>query len=163
MIVRPDRGGFDRLWERLCEVYRSAYRALPEYAYRDPDRVREYLRWLYEVEPEGFMVWEDNGQPLGFVSIHAGWHLLRGRPVAELQELAVAEPWQGRGIGSELLAEALRWARGRGQRGVELWVGRHNLRAQRLYQRAGFRPRGSWGKWLRMSLAIARSDEPAPR
>ncbi len=44
----------------------------------------------------------------------------------------------GRGVGTALLGEALRWSAGRGLHRVELTVMAHNTRAIALYQRMGF-------------------------
>ena len=44
----------------------------------------------------------------------------------------------GRGVGSALLREALRWAAARGLHRVELTVMAHNTRAIALYERMGF-------------------------
>jgi putative acetyltransferase len=50
----------------------------------------------------------------------------------------VLDGWRGRGVGSALMAEALRWARAQGVRRVELTVYPHNRAALALYRRFGF-------------------------
>jgi diaminopimelate decarboxylase len=54
----------------------------------------------------------------------------------------VIEPWRGRGVGSALMAEALRWARANGVQRVELTVYPHNRAAIALYRRFGFDEEG---------------------
>jgi diaminopimelate decarboxylase len=63
------------------------------------------------------------------------------RHVASLG-MAVAEEWRGRGVGSALLAEGLRWARGVGVEKVNLSVYPHNVRAVALYRAFGFLEEG---------------------
>lgn len=52
--------------------------------------------------------------------------------------LAVAPAFRGRGIASELLAQAYGWARGAGVEKVQLSVREHNRAAISLYRREGF-------------------------
>ena len=54
----------------------------------------------------------------------------------------VARTWRGRGVGSALLAEALRWAEAVGVRKVELCVYPDNAAALALYASFGFREEG---------------------
>lgn len=55
-----------------------------------------------------------------------------------LYALAVHPHWQGGGIGTQLLEEALAWLRQRGARGVFLEVRVGNRAAGKLYENAGF-------------------------
>ncbi len=57
---------------------------------------------------------------------------------AELGNIAVAPPWQGRGLGRLLLEESLLALRARGVATVFLEVRRSNLRAFELYRSRGF-------------------------
>jgi RimJ/RimL family protein N-acetyltransferase len=52
--------------------------------------------------------------------------------------MAVAKEWRGRGVGSALMAEALRWAREQGVEKVALSVYPGNDRAAALYRKFGF-------------------------
>ena len=63
------------------------------------------------------------------------------RHVASLG-MSIVKEWRGRGIGSALLAEALRWARGVGVEKVSLTVYPHNTRAVALYRAFGFMEEG---------------------
>jgi ribosomal protein S18 acetylase RimI-like enzyme len=51
---------------------------------------------------------------------------------------AVAREWRGRGVGSELLAAAIEWARERGLHKLSLGVFAHNTAAIALYRKFGF-------------------------
>lgn len=57
---------------------------------------------------------------------------------AHLLNLSIAAPWQGRGLGTALLAFLLRLSRERHCARVLLEVRQSNLGAQRLYARHGF-------------------------
>jgi putative acetyltransferase len=50
----------------------------------------------------------------------------------------VIATWRGRGVGTALMAEALRWARSAGVERVELTVYPHNDAAIALYRKFGF-------------------------
>jgi ribosomal-protein-alanine N-acetyltransferase len=61
---------------------------------------------------------------------------------AEILSVAIAPPWRGRGLSSQLLDLHLRRLAGLGIRAVFLEVGEHNTPACRLYRRAGFKEVG---------------------
>jgi putative acetyltransferase len=63
------------------------------------------------------------------------------RHVAELG-MSVSREWRGRGVGSALLAEALRWAEWSGVEKVSLTVYPHNEVARALYRKFGFEEEG---------------------
>ena len=84
--------------------------------------------------------------------------------------MMVDSSWRGRGIGSELLRECVRWARERGAHKVILEVWPHNAAARRLYEKHGFVEEGRFRRhyrrrngelWdaIRMSLVL---DERSP-
>lgn len=57
-----------------------------------------------------------------------------------LSIIAVSEAGEGRGAGSALLAEVESWTAARGHRFLTLNVFEGNMRARRVYERAGFEP-----------------------
>ncbi len=137
---------------RVVEIYLSAYRALGRYYYQNPDEARDYLRWCYEEEPEGFTVAETNGKIVGFISVHT-WGEGQGRQ-GEIVEIAVDPAWQGHGLGKRLLQHAEEYARQRGCQQLFLWVGRENARAIRLYQKLGYEEVGRYERWLKMAKPL---------
>ncbi len=62
----------------------------------------------------------------------------RAGEIGYLQRLAVDPPAQGRGVGSALVADALRWVARRGARVAYVNTQRDNTRALALYERLGF-------------------------
>lgn len=62
---------------------------------------------------------------------------------AELYALYVRPDRIGTGTGRALMAACLTRTRDRGYSDLRLWVLRHNIRARRFYERAGFAPDGT--------------------
>ncbi len=56
--------------------------------------------------------------------------------------MAVAKEWRGRGVGSALMAEAIRWGRGVRIEKLALTVYPHNAAARALYRKFGFEEEG---------------------
>ncbi len=66
--------------------------------------------------------------------------LLPTRPgTVELVNLAVSEPFQGRGIGKKLVTFAIQSARSEGYRTIEVGTGNAGIGQLALYQKCGFR------------------------
>ncbi len=92
---------------------------------------QEYLRGGYT-----FLVAELEGQVAGYLVTEdhpAGFYVIR---------LAVDPAWQGKGVGTRLLAEAIALAKAQGTLPILLNTQRTNRRARRLYTWFGFRPSG---------------------
>jgi len=140
--------------KHFIEVYTSAYRGLEEYAYTGRRDVKWYFRWLLKRDPNGFYTYVVE-KPVGFIACDCNWFsVFEGNDVAEIHEIVVHPNWQGRGIGTALMKKALDYARSRGKKIVELWVGVRNERAIRFYKNLGFREMGVVGRWLRMALDL---------
>ena len=60
------------------------------------------------------------------------------REFAFIHDVAVAQDYQGRGIGRRLLEETRTWAKGRGVNQVRLMVARQNGEAEKLFAKVGF-------------------------
>ncbi|GIW09108.1 MAG: N-acetyltransferase [Chloroflexi bacterium] len=107
------------------------------------DLLPRSLHELYETARDFFVVRNEEGQVIGCAALHINWSDL-----AELRSVAVAEPYQGRGI-SRLLAEAaLEEARQLGIRTVYVLTYRPEV-----FSRFGFRtidvaqlPRKVWSE-----------------
>ncbi|ADB58108.1 GNAT family N-acetyltransferase [Archaeoglobus profundus] len=140
--------------KHFVEVYTLAYKGLEEYAYTSKRDVKLYFRWLLKRDPEGFFTYVA-GKPVGFIACDCNWFsVFEGEEVAEIHEIVVHPEWQGKGIGTSLMKKALDYAKERGRKVVELWVGVKNLKAIRFYKKFGFKERGVFGRWLRMTLNL---------
>jgi dTDP-4-amino-4,6-dideoxy-D-galactose acyltransferase len=94
--------------------------------------------------------WAD--EPVGYITCH----LSPG--VAEIGLLGVSEQAQGKGLGNQLLRESLRWFKQHGATEVTVVTQGHTVRAQRVYQKAGFVPHSIqlWFHYWPSSLSEAR-------
>ncbi len=85
------------------------------------------------------LVAEQDGVIVGMCEVITFRHVQhRGGRCAELESLHVAAPHRSRGIGAELLAAAIRYARERGCYRLQLTTNRQRVDAQRFYVRHGF-------------------------
>lgn len=134
--------------EALVPLYLDAYQEHPEYGEPTPQKVRRYLRWLRR-HHTFFQIAEVDHRAVGFIVVDTAWMDWEGQPIGEIHELVVHPDFWGQGIASRLLKAGLAHIRDRGLGKAGLWVGEHNHRAMRFYQRYGFRP-VHWGYWVRM-------------
>lgn len=101
------------------------------------DEERAILSKAAESENSLFLVAEVNRDIVGVLS-YSGGRRKATRHVASLG-LSVRAAWQGHGVGTDLLTEAIRRAKESGCiRRLELYVYADNERAIRLYKRLGF-------------------------
>ncbi len=148
-IVLKNIKRLNSLAEELKRIYLNAYQEDYLYAYRDPGRVKRYLKWLIKHAEGGFWVAFDGNRPVGFIVVEPECRY-QGEVVPEIHELVVDSSYQGRGIGRRLMETALNFLKERGYRKVALWVGEKNKDAQEFYRRLGFKFTGRQGSWLRM-------------
>ena len=83
----------------------------------------------------------------------------RGTLVAKLDDVTVGGRWQGRGIGTAMLAALGDALRARGVTRIDTACHRDNAGAWRFYERLGFRPLDE----ERLALLLARSPDLCPR
>ena len=117
----------------------------------DEARARQALHDLL-AHPESGGTWliHAEGQPVGYLVLTICYSLeFHGRFVL-LDELFVAEPYRGRGIGAQALAFAGEFCRIQGLRAIRLETAWQNSRAIELYRRAGFEvdPRHLMTRWI---------------
>lgn len=79
--------------------------------------------------------------PIGYVIITLGWSVEFGGLDAIIDEIYVRPGVRGRGIASEALLALPSALSGGGVKAIHLEVDRDNAVAQKLYARAGFKPR----------------------
>ncbi|WP_329430069.1 GNAT family N-acetyltransferase [Streptomyces anthocyanicus] len=129
--------------------WQSAYRGLMPQPYldaMDPAADAERRRSLFARPPEGLvnLVAEDEGGEVVGWACHGPYRDGEARTAdAELYALYVDAARFGAGIGRALAGESVRRCRAAGHARMLLWVLKGNVRAQRFYDRAGFRPDGA--------------------
>ena len=140
-----DAGGFLELYRNVAaeERFLRAERVL-----RSLRETRRLFRRPRTSE-RCFLVAVEDERVLGWISITREPHPAV-RHVATFG-MAVAADRRGRGVGSAMLAEALRWARSVGVDKVELSVYPDNRGAQTLYRRFGFVEEGRLRRHSRKS------------
>jgi ribosomal protein S18 acetylase RimI-like enzyme len=133
------------LWDMLFEAAfvpddeRAAWRRAPE----PPPELVRYLDGWGRRGDAGFVAHDVDGTPLGaawfrlFAASDRGDGILAHRDVPELS-IAVVPEHRGRHVGRQLLTELARTAKDDGYRRLMLSVDPDNVRAMRLYERAGF-------------------------
>lgn len=92
------------------------------------------------------LVAREGPHPVGVAVLSYTWALEHGGKVAWLEELYVIPDRRGGGLGRALLDHSIALCREAGCRALDLEVAEDHRRAERLYQRAGFRPlrRARW-------------------
>lgn len=90
----------------------------------------------HDAKRDGLWVAELHGQPVGCVAIQ---HDRKSPGWAQLRWYFVEPHARGQGIGARLLAQAIRFAKGAGYKGIRLWTVDDLVAARRQYEKAGFR------------------------
>jgi len=83
------------------------------------------------------------GEPVGFSALLSPCRDMDVEGGGEIGALYLAPEWQGRGIGGELLREAVKTLRTLGHKTIVLWVLSENCRARHVYEKCGFTPDGA--------------------
>ena len=145
--------------ELVLELMREFY-AIERLTYIE-DAARAALRQILESHSHGLVTLMHAGEALaGYVVLTFGFSLeFHGRD-ALVDELYVREPYRGRGAGTLTLAFVEELCRTEGIRALHLEADRGNERAQRLYERAGYRDHHRFllTKWLDGESVMVQSS-----
>jgi len=124
-LVALDEAAFDPLWRYASQTFAHALENLPY-----------------------FVAAELAGQTVGYLFSN------RQGDTGHLSRVAVHPDYQGRGIGTRLLAEAIEFFRTGKVKVVTLNTQKDNAVSQRLYRHFGFRPMGEEALVLKYDLAL---------
>jgi RimJ/RimL family protein N-acetyltransferase len=98
------------------------------------DRPEIGFVWLAHARSAGGM------EPVGACVACYAISTSRGSLVAKLDDVTIAEGWQGRGVGTAMLGALAAHLRDRGVTRIDTACHRDNRAAWRFYERLGFRP-----------------------
>ncbi len=146
----------------LQRIYMAAYQEDYLYAYREPGRIKRYLKWLMKHAKGGFFVAFVDDRPVGFLALQPDCRF-HGEIVPEIHELVVDPEFQGLGLGKRLMERAFEFLRHRGFSRVALWVGEKNETAKKFYEKLGFKITARQGSWLRMEKELQTSEDSRSR
>lgn len=77
--------------------------------------------------------------PAGFAQVYHSFSTVQLGPILILNDLYVDEKFRGRGLGEELIRGVIRYMQNTGCRKILLQTNLDNFKAQRLYERLGFK------------------------
>lgn len=123
------------------------------YAVEDVDDERNrafFARFLSPSEDGAILVAREDGEARGYACLY--WHLssLAAAATVLMNDLFVAEPDRGRGLGRALIGASAALARGRGAAALEWSTAPDNARAQALYDSTG----AAKSTWIEYELEL---------
>jgi GNAT superfamily N-acetyltransferase len=89
-----------------------------------------------------FLVAEIERTPVGFINFTVRQTILHGSPSALIDELVVAEEYQGEGVGKQLVLAAIEKCKQLGCCEVEVSTEKTNVKARKFYKECGLEERG---------------------
>ena len=103
-----------------------------------PEQVEESLRKMANGDAYQVLLAEDEGQVVGLLSLSFRHTLFHSAPSALIDELVVERAHRRRGVGQQLMTEAIKRCRAAGCCEVEVSTERSNEAAQEFYRQHGF-------------------------
>ena len=103
-----------------------------------PEQIEESLRKMADGDAYQVLLAEDEGQVVGLLGLSFRHTLFHPAPSALIDELVVEGGHRGRGVGQQLMAEAMKRCRAAGCCEIEVSTERSNEVAQEFYGRHGF-------------------------
>ena len=103
-----------------------------------PEQTEESLRKMADSGAYQVLLAEDEGQVVGLLSLSFRHTLFHRAPSALIDALVVEQGHRGRGIGQQLMAEAIERCRAAGCCEIEVSTERSNETAQEFYRQHGF-------------------------
>ncbi|MFB0536687.1 MAG: N-acetyltransferase family protein [Anaerolineae bacterium] len=103
-----------------------------------PEQIEESLRKMADSDNYQVLLAEDEGQVVGLLSLSFRHTLFHPAPSALIDELVVERGHRRRGVGQQLMAEAIERCRAAGCCEIEVSTERSNEAAQKFYRQHGF-------------------------
>jgi ribosomal protein S18 acetylase RimI-like enzyme len=121
-----------QLMTQLIEVGGYESRQVP------PEQIENNLRKMADSDVYQVLLAEDEGQVVGLLGLSFRHTLFHPAPSALIDELVVERGHHRRGVGRQLIAEAIERCRAAGCCEIEVSTERSNEVAQEFYRRHGF-------------------------
>ncbi|HIJ91615.1 MAG: GNAT family N-acetyltransferase [Desulfobulbaceae bacterium] len=135
-VIRPARP--DDL-DALVELLRILFGIEADFDF-DAARQRRGLAMLLAQEAAVILVAEAAGRVMGMCSGQLTISTAEGGFALLVEDVVVAEPWQGKGVGRALLAAMEQWAASRKVGRLQLLADRNNTAALEFYRKLGWQP-----------------------
>jgi ribosomal protein S18 acetylase RimI-like enzyme len=138
MIQKATLHDLDALTE-LFDLYRLFYQQKS-----DLEGARGFMKERLTNDESMVFIAYDNQNPVGFVQLYPSFSSVSMKRSWLLNDLYVKEEVRGQGVGGILLKKAIHFAESTGAKGVLLETAEDNKKAQRLYEKAGFKKESSY-------------------
>jgi GNAT superfamily N-acetyltransferase len=135
-VIRPARP--DDL-DPLVDLLRMLFAIEADFDF-DAARQRQGLAMLLAHETAVILVAEAAGRVIGMCSGQLTISTAEGGFALLVEDVVVAGPWQGKGVGRELLAALEQWATARKIARLQLLADRNNGAALEFYRKLGWQP-----------------------
>ena len=123
--------------EALVGLLRLLFSIEADFAF-DPARQRQGLAMLLAHDGAVVLVAEAAGEVVGMCSGQLTISTAEGGFALLVEDMVVAEAWQGRGLGRELLTALEQWAAARKIGRLQLLADRNNTAALEFYRKLGW-------------------------
>jgi len=133
-LIRPARPAD---LEALVGLLRLLFSIEADFAF-DPARQRQGLAMLLAHDGAVVLVAEAAGEVVGMCSGQLTISTAEGGFALLVEDMVVAEAWQGRGLGRELLTALEQWAAARKIGRLQLLADRNNTAALEFYRKLGW-------------------------
>lgn len=150
-IRRGAVGDAETLAPLAIKIFNDAFAANP---LNKPEDMRAYIAEAFGIEQTRrelgdekfiFFIAEIAGEMIGYAKLHehSNEDCVSDRDPIELARLYVLKDFHGQGIAEKLMNECFNLARDKKYQTMWLGVWEHNFRAQRFYEKLGFRKVGT--------------------
>lgn len=134
LIEKATSGDIPALNKLLSVLFSQEAEFIPNPAAQS----RGLARIVNNPEAGALLLAREGAEVLGMVSLLFTVSTALGERVALLEDMVVFPPGRGAGIGTQLLARAVAFARAQGCKRITLLTDRSNEAAQRFYGKQGF-------------------------
>lgn len=141
--------------EALLDLLALLFAIEEDFAF-DATCQRRALAMMLEADDAVVLVAEAANRVIGMCSGQLTLSTAEGGPALLVEDVVVASPWQGRGVGRQLMTALEQWAGARKIGRLQLLADRTNSAALEFYKRCGWQ--GTELICLRKRLPVARAE-----